>query len=256
MIMMRVSNKAAWVDDPQVPCVKHSPFPKRPFRLVLLGAPGVGKGTQADMLCQELLTCHLSTGEVFRAIKDSSMEKTPAQIEALAYVKRGELVPDDIVIDMVRERSDCFVCYYGFILDGFPRTVIQAEALNKMLDEAGVSLDAVINYDVPKQVIVDRLSGRRMCPNCRTNFHVLYKPPVQPGICDRCGAKLVQREDDRPESVVVRLEEYRESTAPLTQYYRDRGQLVEISAEGDPQTVFRRTMEMLEQLPHPVSFRS
>lgn len=250
--MTSISNKAAWVDEPQQPCVKYMPFPKRPYRLVLLGAPGVGKGTQADLLCQELLTCHLSTGEVFRAIKDSDREKTAAQNEALAYIKRGELVPDEIVIDMVRERSDCFVCEYGFILDGFPRTLPQAEALGTMLGEVDVALDAVITYELPKEVIVDRLSGRRMCSNCRTNFHVEYKPPLQDGVCDRCGSPLVQREDDRPESVVVRLEEYQESTEPLIQYYRKAGLLMQISAMGDPQSVFQKTMGMLERLPSVV----
>jgi adenylate kinase len=215
--------------------------------LVLLGAPGVGKGTQAELLCASLKACHLSTGDIFRAAKASkACALTPALDSALQFMKRGELVPDQTVLALVTERVKCLKCEGGFLLDGFPRTVAQAEALEGLLKKNGIRLDAVVSYELPIDQIVARLSGRRTCPECKAVFHLQARPPKVEGICDHCGAKLYQREDDRPESVRVRMEAYRKSTVPLEEFYRSRGLLRSISAEGAPEEIFERTMEVLQ----------
>ena len=156
-------------------------------------------------------------------------------------MKRGELVPDDTVIGIVRERPACLRCPAGFLLDGFPRTVHQAEALHQMLGELGVKLDAVLSYDLPIEQIVSRLSGRRTCGGCKAVYHVATKPPKAADVCDQCGGKLVLREDDRPEAIRVRMQAYETSTAPLADYYRQRGLLISIPADGSPETIYQRT---------------
>jgi adenylate kinase len=217
-----------------------------PRRLVLLGAPGVGKGTQAELLCEKLGACHLSTGDIFRAAKAMDpAERTPALTAALDYMRRGDLVPDDTVLALVSERVGCLRCEGGFLLDGFPRTVAQAEALDKLLAGEQLKLDAVLSYELPLEQVVSRLSGRRTCPNCKAVFHVEARPPKVPGICDHCGAKLYQREDDRPESIRVRMEAYERQTAPLADFYRRRKLLLSISAEGSPEEIFNRTLDAL-----------
>jgi adenylate kinase len=215
--------------------------------MILLGAPGIGKGTQAELLCKRFHTCHLSTGDVFRAAKCAEGKLSPAMQDALGYMQRGELVPDETVIEMVRERLTCLRCDYGFLLDGFPRTVPQAEALEAMFKTTGLSLDAVLSFELPIQDVVDRLSGRRTCRSCKTTFHVRTMPPKVEGVCDKCGGELYQREDDRPESIRVRLEAYEASTAPLKDYYAQRGLLFTISAAGSPQEVFDRTIVSLRE---------
>jgi adenylate kinase len=227
-----------------------TPPPERngaPHRLVLLGAPGVGKGTQAELLCANLGACHLSTGDIFRAAKalDPS-QLTPALTAALDYMRKGELVPDKTVLALVAERMACLRCEGGFLLDGFPRTVAQAEALDKLLKNEGLALDAVLSYDLPLEQIVSRLSGRRTCPNCKAVFHIEARPPKIPGVCDHCGGILYQREDDRPESIRVRMKAYERSTAPLADFYRKRHLLVSIPAEGSPEAIFQRTLKALE----------
>ena len=216
-------------------------------RLVLLGAPGVGKGTQAELLSEKLGACHLSTGDIFRAAKAMGpAERTPALTSALDYMRRGDLVPDETVLALVAERVGCLRCEGGFLLDGFPRTVAQAQALDKLLTGEKLELDAVVSYELPLEQVVSRLSGRRMCPNCKAVFHVEARPPKTPGVCDHCGAKLYQREDDRPESIRVRMEAYERQTAPLADFYRRRKLLLPISAEGSPEEIFNRTLDALK----------
>jgi adenylate kinase len=162
-------------------------------------------------------------------------------------MRRGELVSDSLVVSMVSERSGCLSCGGGFLLDGFPRTVAQAEALDELLDQQGVDLDAVIDYELPLAEIVDRLSGRRTCSKCKAVFHVTARPPSKEGICDLCGGELIQREDDRPESIKVRMQAYEESTRPLAAYYQQTGRLLTVSAQGSPEAILGRTLAALEQ---------
>ena len=218
-----------------------------PRRLVLLGAPGVGKGTQAELLCANLGACHLSTGDIFRAAKAMDpAERTPALTAALEYMRRGDLVPDETVLALVAERVGCLRCEEGFLLDGFPRTVAQAEALDKLLAGERLKLDAVLSYDLPLEKVVSRLSGRRTCPSCKAVFHIEARPPKVAGVCDHCGGKLYQREDDRPESIRVRMEAYERSTAPLADFYRRRNLLLSVPADGSPEQIFQRTLDALK----------
>jgi adenylate kinase len=205
----------------------------------------VGKGTQAELLCKALGTCHLSTGDVFRAAQ-CQHEPSPALKAALEAMRRGELVSDGLVVSMVSERSGCLSCGGGFLLDGFPRTEAQAEALDDLLDQQGVCLDAVLSYELPIDEIVERLSGRRTCGKCKAVFHVTARPPQQEGICDACGGQLIQREDDRPESIRVRMRAYEESTRPLADYYKRTGRLVAVSAEGTPEEILERSLTALQ----------
>ncbi|HOB75581.1 MAG TPA: adenylate kinase [Phycisphaerae bacterium] len=243
--MSAPADRTAWLQGGEAACKTYQPYPERAYRMVLLGAPGIGKGTQAELLCKRFRTCHLSTGDVFRAAKSSQGPLGPAMQAALGYMQRGELVPDETVIDMVRERVECLKCDYGFLLDGFPRTVQQAEALDRMFQETGLVLDAVLNYELPVEKVVERLSGRRTCKDCKTTFHVRTMPPKVEGKCDKCGGELYQREDDRPESIRVRLKAYEESTAPLKDYYAKTGLLITIQADGTPEQVFEQTIGAL-----------
>jgi adenylate kinase len=240
-------DRNAWLRGPTAQCGAPPQKNGTPRRLVLLGAPGVGKGTQAELLCANLGACHLSTGDIFRAAKAlDACQRTPALTAALDYMRRGDLVPDETVLALVTERVGCLRCEGGFLLDGFPRTVAQAEALQKLLTGEKLELDAVLSYELPLEQVVSRLSGRRTCPNCKAVFHIEARPPKVAGICDHCGAKLYQREDDRPESIRVRMEAYEKSTAPLADFYRRRKLLVSISAEGSPEEIFNRTLASLE----------
>src|SRR5512147_3130686 len=242
-------DRSAWFKGGSASCQEAAAPGGKPYRLVLLGAPGVGKGTQAELISERLGPCQLSTGDVFRAAKTQDpSERTPALNAALEYMKRGELVPDETVIGIVRERPNCLRCPAGFLLDGFPRTVQQAEALNQMLADLGVKLDGVLSYDLPIDQIVARLSGRRTCGSCKAIFHVATKQPKVADVCDACGGKLVLREDDRPEAIRVRMEAYEKSTAPLADYYRKRGLLVSIPADGSPETIFQRTSAALAKV--------
>ncbi len=214
----------------------------KPLRLVLLGAPGVGKGTQAEMIHERFGACQLSTGDVFRDEKISCEENLSVTGRAaLDFMRRGALVPDDTVLAIVTERIRCLRCSGGFLLDGFPRTVAQAEALEKLLQSENISLDAVINYDLPLEKIITRLSGRRTCAHCKAVYHLASQPSQRPGVCDGCGAKLIQREDDRPESVQVRMAAYEQNTRPLIDFYAERKLLRTVTATGSPQEIFRRT---------------
>lgn len=240
------SDRAAWLKGPGTDCLVPAQAQAHPCRYVLLGAPGVGKGTQAELLSERLGACQLSTGDVFRAAKSTAeCERSPALNLALAAMSRGELVPDETVLAMIRERRACLSCGGGFLLDGFPRTVAQAEALRQLLAREHIRLDAVLSYELPLETIVARLSGRRTCDKCKAVYHIQTKPAKSEGVCDTCAGKLIQREDDRPETVKVRMAAYTSSTAPLADYYRQQDLLVSISAEGTPEAIYRRAEKML-----------
>jgi|HubBroStandDraft_4_1064222.scaffolds.fasta_scaffold03380_9 adenylate kinase len=246
MTNAKPSDRVAWLQGPSALCEEpaHSQVP---WRLVLLGAPGVGKGTQADLLHQKLRTCHLSTGDVFRAAAARrKCELSLAMKAATEYMRSGALVPDSTVWEMVRERSGCLHCCGGFILDGFPRTLSQAESLKQLMQGKGLPLTAVVNYDLPATEIVARLSGRRTCELCRTVFHVTERPPKVEGVCDRCQGRLFQRDDDRPESIKVRLGAYELSTAPLIEFYQSLGLLMQVDARGMPDEICAKTLVGLD----------
>lgn len=248
--MAEKRDRTTWLKGGQAQCPDPPAKTERPHRLVLLGAPGVGKGTQAELLCEGLGTCHLSTGDIFRAAKSLlPEERSPAMEAALGYMRRGELVPDETVLEMVRERVRCLRCAGGFLLDGFPRTAAQAEALEQLLEAERLKLDAALSYELPLEQVVARLSGRRTCAGCKAVFHVQTRPPKIEGVCDHCGGKLYQREDDRPESVRVRMQAYEQSTAPLTDFYRHKDLLVSISADGTPEEIYRRSLKALDGQP-------
>lgn len=244
--MQTTPDRTAWLKGGTAECRVKPQIQTNPHRLILLGAPGVGKGTQAALLHKSLKACHLSTGDIFRAAKRlDECERTPAMTNALGYMRRGELVPDEIVLDLLLERARCLKCGGGFLLDGFPRTVAQAEALDDFLKTNNLRLDAVVYYEMPLDKLVSRCSGRRVCPNCKAVYHLETLKPKMGGICDICGTALYQREDDREESVRVRMDAYEKSTAPLVNYYRKTGLLITISAEGQPKDIAARTLAAL-----------
>ena len=210
--------------------------------LVFMGPPGVGKGTQAALLAQRRGIPHISTGDMFRrAIR----EQTPMGRKAQPYVESGGYVPDEITNGIVAERLAEPDCTPGFILDGYPRTTGQADALEQILARQGRQLDAVIYVQVPDHVVLRRLSGRRVCPQCGATYHVEFSPPAHPGICDACGAELVQRGDDREDTVRERLAVYRRQTEPLVERYRRAGLLVEIDGDAPVEEVARRIDDAL-----------
>jgi len=252
--MANQHERTAWLKGGDTQCLTPPGQPPgRPWRLVLLGAPGVGKGTQAELLCERLRACHLSTGDIFRAAKSGCANDgklSPALERALDLMRRGNLVPDEIVLAMVSERGRCLRCSGGFILDGFPRTVAQAEATEGLLKRERVQLTAVFNYELPIDEIVSRLGNRRVCTGCKAVYHLVNRPPKVKGVCDHCGAKLEHREDDRPEAIRVRMQAYQQSTMPLIDFYWQRGLLITIEASGTPEEIYERTRQMAKgQLP-------
>ncbi|WP_022670793.1 adenylate kinase [Hippea alviniae] len=210
--------------------------------LILLGAPGVGKGTQGVLISKEYGIPQISTGDILRK---EVKEETELGKKAKQYMDKGELVPDDIIIDMMEKRIKEDDCKNGFILDGFPRTTTQAEAFDEMLKKNSLSLDKVLLIDVPEEEIVERLTGRRVCPNCGAVYHIKNNPPKQEGICDKCGSKLIQRDDDTEEVVRNRLEVYKKSTMPLVEYYEKQGKLVKIDGTGRIEEIFERIKKAL-----------
>jgi adenylate kinase len=214
------------------------------MRLVLVGPPGAGKGTQAKYLARHFGIPQISTGDIFRA---NVAEQTELGKEAKRYMDAGDLVPDQVTIGMVRERLSQEDTGPGFLLDGFPRTVPQAEALREMLKDMGRPLDAVLELKVDDEEVVRRLSGRRTCRQCGHVWHVEFDPPTDEGRCDHCGGELFQRDDDQPETVQRRLDVYRRQTAPLADFYRDAGLLCTIDATGPVDGVTKRAIAALER---------
>lgn len=240
-------NRAAWLVGSSSECSPAPLMRLRPWRLVLLGAPGVGKGTQAQLLGGRLSACHLSTGDVFRAARrETECAVSPAMTAALEAMRKGELIADDIVWDVVRERCSCLRCQGGFLLDGFPRTLGQAQRLQALLSDERIVLDAVVNYELPIQEVVRRLSGRRTCPQCKTIFHLTAQPPKVEGVCDQCGVGLFQRDDDRPDAIATRMSAYQQCTQPLIDFYRGLDLLVTIQAKGTPAEICDRTRGELD----------
>ena len=212
------------------------------MRLVLLGPPGSGKGTQAQRLVERYKIPQISTGDIFRqAVRD----QTELGKRAKEYMDRGELVPDEVVVGMVEERLGQSDCKNGFILDGFPRTIAQAEALDKLLAGKGEKLDAVLEISVPDEEVVKRLSGRRTCRQCGAMYHIEFNPPKEPGKCDKCGGELYQRDDDKEEVIKSRLQVYHSQTAPLIEYYQKEGLLNKIDGLGGIEEVFARIVDAL-----------
>ena len=212
-------------------------------RLVFLGPPGAGKGTQAVSIADELGVPHVSTGDILRAAVKAD---SPLGREAHRYMNAGELVPDELVNRMVAERLTQADCTNGFLLDGFPRTLVQGRALEEALKGMKTALNAVITFDVPRQELIRRLTGRRACSECGANYHIESLKPKVEGICDRCGAKLVQRADDSIETVENRLEVYQRQTADLIDYYRSRNLLKEVPGDLTIEEVHRHVLEALK----------
>ncbi|TCS81527.1 adenylate kinase [Tepidibacillus fermentans] len=212
------------------------------MNIVLMGLPGAGKGTQAERIVDEFQIPHISTGDMFRsAIK----EGTPLGLEAKSYMDKGLLVPDEVVIGIVRERLGNDDCKNGFLLDGFPRTVEQAKALDHMLEELDKKIDHVIYIEVEKDHLLKRLTGRRICRQCGATYHLVYHPPKQEGVCDKCGGELYQRDDDKEETVATRLEVNMSQTEPLLKYYNDKKVLRIIDGNQDIDRVFYSIKELL-----------
>ncbi len=213
------------------------------MRLIFLGAPGVGKGTQAQRLAAQEGIPQVSTGEILR---DSVKQGTPLGRQAKEYMDVGKLVPDEVVIGIVRDKVAATECARGYILDGFPRTVAQAEALDRMLlERSGGGIEHVVSFDVPNAEIVRRLSGRRSCPACQTVYHVEHDPPKRAGLCNKCGGALIQRADDKPETVEARLRVYDQQTSPLVDYYQKRGLLRRVDATTSIDQVYERLLAVV-----------
>ena len=215
------------------------------MQLILLGLPGAGKGTQAQLIAERFGVLHISTGDMFR---EAAAEGTALGKRAQDYMARGELVPDEVTIGMLLERIGRPDASKGFMLDGFPRTIPQAEALDRALEEQGRAIDAVLYIQVPEDLLMARLTGRWSCPECGAIYHQITSPPAEAGKCDRCGSALTQRADDRPETVATRLATNREWTEALAKYYFDQGKLRPVQGKGDPHEVTARLLGALEPL--------
>lgn len=214
------------------------------MRLVLLGPPGAGKGTQGKLLQEHFGIPQISTGDILRtAVKDG----TPLGRQAKEYMDRGELVPDPVIIDIVEERLSAPDCRDGFLLDGFPRTVAQAQALEEMLAGRALALDGAISLKVPRKELVKRLSGRRTCRQCGTMYHIRFNPPKNDLVCDNCGGELYQRDDDREETIEARMEVYDRESAPLHEHFRELGVLYEVDGTRTTDQVFQQILRKLKK---------
>jgi len=215
---------------------------ERHMKIIMLGAPGAGKGTQAKKIAEKYNIPHISTGDIFRAnIKGG----TELGMKAKSYMDQGQLVPDDVTIGMLLDRISEADCADGYVLDGFPRTIPQAESLTKALEERGEKMDYAVNVDVPDQAIVERMSGRRACLACGATYHIVYNAPKKEGICDSCGESLVLRDDDKPETVQKRLTVYHDQTQPLIDYYQKAGILATVDGTQDLNDVFKAITAIL-----------
>ena len=212
------------------------------MKIIMLGAPGAGKGTQAKMIAEKYSIPHISTGDIFRAnIKNG----TELGKKAKSYMDKGQLVPDELTLGLIMDRFKQDDCKNGYVLDGFPRTIPQAEALDAALKAKGEKVDFAIDVDVPDENIVKRMGGRRACVGCGATYHVVYSPTKVEGICDKCGEKLIVRDDDKPETVLNRLEVYHNQTQPLIDYYNEQGILKSVDGTVDMKDVFNAIVDIL-----------
>ncbi|MCR4740200.1 MAG: adenylate kinase [Lachnospiraceae bacterium] len=213
------------------------------MKVIMLGAPGAGKGTQAKRIASEYGIPHISTGDIFRA---NIKENTPLGMEAKSYMDKGQLVPDELTVRILLDRVAKDDCKNGYVLDGYPRTIPQAEVLDEAVAKFNEKIDYAINVDVPDENIINRMSGRRACVKCGATYHVKYMPPVKENVCDACGSELIIRDDDKPETVKNRLSVYHEQTAPLIEYYRNKGILKEVDGTKDIDVVFEDIKNILK----------
>ena len=200
------------------------------MRLIFHGPPGVGKGTQAGRISLEENLIHISSGDLLRAAVDA---KTEIGLKAREYIENGLLVPNELIVSIVADKINSTECERGFILDGFPRNLSQAQVLDSTLKKVGKKIDRVFSFTASEEVIITRIAGRRMCKSCGAHYHEIFSPPLKENVCDKCGSKLVQRKDDYPETIKVRLKVYKEQTEKLIDYYNKKGILVEINCNGD-----------------------
>lgn len=212
------------------------------MKIIMLGAPGAGKGTQAKKIAAKYGIPHVSTGDIFRS---NIKEGTELGRKAKSYMDAGNLVPDEITIGMLLERIHQADCENGYVLDGFPRTIPQAQSLTEALKERGEAIDFAVNVDVPDENIINRMSGRRACLSCGATYHIVYNAPKKEGICDACGQELVLRDDDRPETVKNRLDVYHRQTQPLIDYYKAEGVLAQVDGTQDMEAVFQDIVKVL-----------
>lgn len=214
------------------------------MRLILLGPPGVGKGTQASRIIEKYDIPHISSGDMFRT---NIKEGTELGVSAKEYMDKGLLVPDELVISMVMDRLSQDDCKEGFLLDGFPRTIDQGKELDKGLEELDVELDKVINIQADKDILIERITGRRVCEKCGATYHIKYNPPKVEGVCDIDGGKLYQREDDTVETVTIRIEVYYEQTEPLIDYYRKKNLILDVDGTREIQEIFETIVNSLSE---------
>ena len=212
------------------------------MKIIMLGAPGAGKGTQAKKISAKYGVPHISTGDIFRA---NIKGQTELGMKAKVFMDQGQLVPDEITIGMLLDRIQEEDCKKGYVLDGFPRTIPQAESLTKALADMGDHIDYAINVDVPDENIISRMSGRRACLKCGQTYHIVYNPPQKENVCDVCGEALVLRDDDKPETVKKRLDVYHDQTQPLIDYYKAAGVLAEVDGTKDLEAVFQDIVKIL-----------
>ena len=214
------------------------------MKIIMLGAPGAGKGTQAKKIAAKYSIPHISTGDIFRAnIKNG----TELGLKAKSYMDAGGLVPDEITIGMLLDRIHQADCENGYVLDGFPRTIPQAESLTEALKKNGEAIDFAVNVDVPDENIINRMSGRRACLNCGATYHIVYNAPKTENVCDTCGQELVLRDDDKPETVKKRLDVYHDQTQPLIDYYKERNVLKRVDGTRDLEDVFQAIVDILDE---------
>ena len=215
------------------------------MRLIFHGPPGVGKGTQAGRIGLEENISHISSGDLLRAAVDA---KTEIGLKAREYIENGLLVPDELIVNIVADKINSAECENGFILDGFPRNLSQARVLDSTLEKVGKKLDRVFSFTATEEVIITRISGRRLCKSCGAHYHEVFSPPLKDDLCDKCGSKLFQRKDDYPETIKVRLRVYREQTETLIDYYSQKGILVEVDCNGDKKEIQENILAGLQSM--------